>query len=177
MNEYFYETGSTQPPKSRVLIVFLLVLLIFVGGIITALGILNIKLWSAIPPQKEESISLRFSREEISTVNHFGASEPTKEEVNAGLGVDTETVSAFIRAYYSLPQGVYLPRVPDGSLADIAGILPGDILIAVDGQNITDTDNLDALLQHYKPGDTVTLTLYRDGQELSVKLTLTKENG
>lgn len=167
MNEHFYETGSTQPPKSRVLIVFLLVLLIFVGGIITALGILNIKLWSAFSPE-EEAVSLRFTREESSAVARF----PAPQSGAAGLGVDTETVSPFIRAYYRLPRGVYVPQVPEESNAAAAGILPGDILLSLDGQRITDTESLSALLRRYQAGDTVTLTIYRDNLELSTNLTL-----
>lgn len=175
MNEHFYETGSTQPPKSRVLIVLLLVLLIFSGGIITALGILNIKLWSAFSPQKKDSVSLRFSREEDHSTPQFFASGSAETGPGAGLGVVAETVSPFMRAYYNLPQGVYLSHVTEGSPADAAGILPGDILLAVDGQKITDTDTLNNLLRRYRAGDVVSLTLHREGLNRSTELTLTEE--
>ena len=175
MNDNFYETGSTQPPKSRVLVVFLLVLLIFVGGIITALGVLNIKLWRAVSPEEKDSVSLKFSRPESNTVAQF-ASPQTAGNNSVGLGVATETVSAFIRTYYHLPQGVYIPRVPSNSHAATAGIQPGDIILALDGHEITDTDTLNKLLHRYHAGDVVTLSLYRDGQDLSVKLTLIEEN-
>ena len=43
----FYETGSTRPPKSRGgLVAFLLILVIFLGGVSSALGLLNIQLLS-----------------------------------------------------------------------------------------------------------------------------------
>lgn len=175
MNEHFYETGSTQPPKSRVLTVLLLVLLIFTGGIITALGILNIKLWNAFSPQKKEAVSLRFTREESHSTPQFFASDAAETGVGAGLGIVTQTVSPFMRAYYSLPQGVFLSHVTEGSPADAAGILPGDILLAVDGQKITDTDTLSNLLCRYHAGDVMTLTLQREGQKCSAMLTVTEE--
>lgn len=177
MNEHFYETGSTQPPKSRILIVLLLVLLIFTGGIITALGLLNIRLLGGFSLGKEESVPLQFTREEHGAFTDASVPQPAQTAPNTSLGVATETVSAFIRAYYSLPAGVYIPRVPPGSPADAAGIMPGDILLAVDGQKITDTETLNNLLRRYRAGDVVTLTLHREGQKRSVKLTLTEETG
>lgn len=174
MNEYFYETGSTQPPKSRILIVIFLVLLIFVGGIVTALGILNIKLWSDLSPREDEAVSLRFTREESSTAAQFAAPEITGAPgaPGADLGFTTETVSGFLRAYYRLPQGVYIPQVTEGSHAASAGVRPGDILLAINGQQITDTDSLNKQLRRCSAGETVTLTLYRDGKELDLELTL-----
>lgn len=177
MNEHFYETGSTQPPKSRVFIVLLLVLLIFTGGIITALGLLNIRLLSVFSLGKDTSVSLQFTREESCASAEAPAPQNSETAPDASLGVATETVSAFMRAYYSLPAGVYIPRVPADSPADAAGILPGDILLAVDGQKITDTDTLNTLLRRYRAGDTVTLSLQREGQRLFATLTLTEETG
>ena len=176
MNEYFYETGNTQPPKSRVLVVLLLVLLIFAGGIITALGILNVKLWSVSSSKEEDMISLKFSPSHPAPTAQCTAPEFSESAPCTGLGIDTETVSPFIRAYYDLPQGVYLPRVPAGSSAADAGILPGDILLAIDGQRITDTHALKDILCRYHIGDVVDLTLYRDGKELTAHLTLTEES-
>lgn len=173
MNEHFYETGSTQPPKSRAWFVLLLVLLIFVSGIITSLSILNIRLWSAFSTEKEEAASLKFTREESSAAAHSPTPQTDAYTPDTRLGVATETVSAFMRVYYQLPKGVYFPRVPEGSHAEAAGILPGDILLSLDGQRITDTDTLNALLRRYRAGDVVTLTLHRDGQELSAELPLT----
>jgi serine protease Do len=171
MNENFYETGSTQPPKSRVWMVLLLVTLIFLGGIITALGVLNIKLWRVFTPEMEEAVPLSFSR-----IEAVEPTQPKKASAQADLGFSPETVSAFHRAYYGLPQGVYIPRVQRGSNAALAGILPGDILLSINGEQVTDTDTLQSIVYCYHPGDTVTLTLYRNGKELSVELVLTHGN-
>ena len=173
MNQHYYETGSTQPPKSRIWIVLLLVLLIFLGGIITGLGVLNIRLWRGFTAETEEAVPLSFSR--IST------DAPTQPQTadavpQASLGFTTETISAFHRVYYNLPQGVYIPRVQRGSAAAMAGILPGDILLSLGGAQTPDTETLEALVGLYLPGDTVDLTLYREGKEISLALVLTQGN-
>lgn len=64
------------------------------------------------------------------------------------------------------------PAVVPGSPADEAGIREGDIIVRINGQAI-DTDHpLDATLTEFAPGDTVTIELLRDGQPVTVQLTL-----
>jgi S1-C subfamily serine protease len=64
------------------------------------------------------------------------------------------------------------PAVVAGSPADQAGIREGDIITKVNDQAI-DTDHpLDATLSMYAPGDTVTISLLRDGQTVTVQLKL-----
>jgi serine protease Do len=64
------------------------------------------------------------------------------------------------------------PAVVPGSPADQAGIREGDIITKVNDQAI-DTDHpLDATLSMYAPGDTVTVSLLRDGQTVKVQVKL-----
>ena len=64
-----------------------------------------------------------------------------------------------------------------GSPADLAGILPRDILLTLDGIPVSSQDDLDRLLMDRQVGDSVTLTLYRAGQQGRVELTLTEDMG
>ena len=48
----------------------------------------------------------------------------------------------------------------------------GDVLIAVDNTEITNQLDLGRMLNHHKPGDTITLTIYRDRKKQEVKVTL-----
>ena len=55
----YWQTGSTEPPKSRGgLLALLLILIIFLCGIITVLGVLNVKLFTELNQQEEQSLSI-----------------------------------------------------------------------------------------------------------------------
>ena len=85
---------------------------------------------------------------------------------NSGwVGVELET---------DTPEGYAVTKVIPGSQAEAAGILPGDILIALNGVSIN-KDNDDALAKarkEWKPGQNVTYTIKRNGSERQVSLTL-----
>ena len=53
----------------------------------------------------------------------------------------------------------------------------GDVITQVDDQPITGADSLVATIRSYRPGDTVTVTWVRDGDEQSAKLTLDSDAG
>lgn len=59
-----------------------------------------------------------------------------------------------------------------GSPADKAGIQENDIITQINGQDISETTSLVSLLQKYKPGDTVVLTVLRKGETIKVNVTL-----
>lgn len=53
------------------------------------------------------------------------------------------------------------------------GIVPGDILLSIDGTNIQGTQNeLDTALYHYAAGDQMDIVIYRSGYTLQATLTL-----
>jgi S1-C subfamily serine protease len=64
------------------------------------------------------------------------------------------------------------PAVVPGGPADKAGIKVGDIIAKVNGQAIDGTHPLDATLSEYSPGDTIAVDLLRNGQTVTVQLTL-----
>jgi S1-C subfamily serine protease len=47
-----------------------------------------------------------------------------------------------------------------------------DVITAVDGQQLVGESDFALIVSRHKPGDTITLTVLRDGQQLSVQLTL-----
>ena len=88
------------------------------------------------------------------------------------LGLTGESLSVFYQHYYLLPSGLYINSVdPDGP-AGQAGIEPGDILLALDDQRIESQEALDRFLFNHQVGDTVTVTIYRAGQQGSANITL-----
>ncbi len=62
--------------------------------------------------------------------------------------------------------------VLSGTPAAKAGLKDGDIITAVDGQTVDDTHDLSSLIVTHNPGDTVTLTVQRGSQVLTLPLTL-----
>ena len=73
---------------------------------------------------------------------------------------------------YNMPMGAYVIDVQDGSAADKAGIQLRDIVIEVDGEKVSSTADINALMSNYKAGDTVTLTINRKGEDVKVDVTL-----
>ena len=88
------------------------------------------------------------------------------------LGFTGQTVSSFDRLYYRIPQGVCITSVESGSDAAAKGIAPGDILLQFDSTRVTDTDTLEQLLYNHETGDTVTLVIYRGGEQYALTVTL-----
>lgn len=70
------------------------------------------------------------------------------------------------------PSGQQGLAVLAGSPADQAGIKVGDIVLSVNGEEVNPDQNLAYLISKYKPGDTVSLKINRDGKEIEVKVTL-----
>ena len=68
--------------------------------------------------------------------------------------------------------GVGVVAVTSGGGAERAGLRAGDVITAVGGAQTTDTTALSQALAAAEPGDTVTVTISRDGQDRSVQVTL-----
>jgi S1-C subfamily serine protease len=68
--------------------------------------------------------------------------------------------------------GVVVGAVVQGSPAAQAGLQAGDVITAVDGQQLTDESALGELLSQHQPGDTVSLTVLRRGQQQNLQVKL-----
>ena len=66
--------------------------------------------------------------------------------------------------------------VVEGGPADAAGIKPGDIITAIDGRPITQSDELVVAIRAMAPGDDVVFTVQSDGEERDVTITLTSSD-
>ena len=93
------------------------------------------------------------------------------------LGIQGEALSNFYQRYYRLPAGLYITDVKQGSYADYYGIEPGDLLLQVDDTRILGMEDLNSVLYRHQVGDTVTVIIYRGGQQASVELLLTEDKG
>ncbi len=93
------------------------------------------------------------------------------------LGLSCEDLSAIYQRYYRLPDGLYINTVTEDSVADRAGISPGDVLMSIDGTATKDLDTYNAILYSHQAGDTVTAVIYRSGRQYSLELTLDEDQG
>ena len=86
--------------------------------------------------------------------------------------VTGKNITPIMSIYYRLPEGVYVRFIEPESGAEKAGIKAGDIVIGAAGETITNMDELNEIKNRYSAGDTLTLTIYRDGKSIDVDVVL-----
>ena len=87
------------------------------------------------------------------------------------LGIRVRGVDQEIKRFVGLPmsRGVLVMEVFDNSPCRIAGLQRGDVIVRVDGRAVKDDTMLEALLVKKRVGDTMKLTIYRDGKKMSLR--------
>ena len=93
---------------------------------------------------------------------------------HAQLGVTLVSVTSSLAQRYKLPvsSGAYLSSVSTDSAADKAGLEVGDIITKVDDTTITSASDLMIAIRKKDPGDTITVTYNRSGQEKTATVEL-----
>ena len=144
------------------------------GGLFDAtgklIGIVNAKVSDSRAEGLGFAIPVNSVLDEISDLLNYGYVKG-----RAYLGVSTQDVTLRSRDrmwYYS--QGtrcVLVEKVVTGSAAEQAGIQPGDLILKLEDKQIASGDDLSAAIGAYKPGDKATLTIQRDGKEMTVEVT------
>lgn len=91
------------------------------------------------------------------------------------LGITRQTITAQFSEMYNMPEGIYVTSVEKGSPANLAGMLPGDIIVKFDGNRISSDEEFLNLLQYYEAGTTVTVYVKRpvNGEYEQVELNIT----
>lgn len=98
--------------------------------------------------------------------------------VRAGLGCIVQGLSPEMAKSFGLDttQGALLSEINPGSAAEKAGLKAGDIVLAVDGEKVTGSADLVAKLYTHTPGETVQLTILRNGTQTTLPVTLQELN-
>ena len=86
----------------------------------------------------------------------------------SGIDLDESTV----RRYKLSTLGVYVQSVQNFSPAEKAGLQAGDIIIKADGTDILTMDELNSIKNTHEIGETMTLTINRNGSEKNITVTL-----
>ncbi len=92
----------------------------------------------------------------------------------AYLGIGMKPVTEEIAEYHNLdrPKGVLIDQVMDDSPAEKAGLKPLDIFLKLDGQEVNQSNEIQNAIALMNPGDVVTITVWRDGEEKQIRATL-----
>ncbi|PCE29514.1 S1C family serine protease [Burkholderia ubonensis] len=113
----------------------------------------------------------------VSTARTVLESIITSGSVTRGwIGVEPQDVTPEIAESFGLQQksGAIVAGVLQGGPADKAGIKPGDILVTVNGEEITDTTKLLNVVAQIKPGATTKVHVVRKGKEFDVNVVIGK---
>ena len=100
------------------------------------------------------------------------ADEITSGKLTSSAPVERATLGVSIQASPNGDSGAWVANVVSGSAADKAGLQAGDLIVGIDGQQMTSADDLSKAITGHKPGDKITLSVVRDGKTGDVSATL-----
>ena len=114
----------------------------------------------AIPAEIAAPIVEQLRRGEAIERGYLGVSiQPVSDDVASSLGI-------------SRNRGEIVQSVVAGEAADRAGVRPGDIVLSVNGRDVSPEQTLSFLVANIDPGSQATLDLIRDGQRRQVNVTV-----
>ena len=75
-------------------------------------------------------------------------------------------------AYNGAVPGVYIADLPEGGPGDAAGLMVGDMIVSMDGVEIETSDDIIGVRDSHEVGDEISVVVIRDGEEITVILTI-----
>ena len=88
------------------------------------------------------------------------------------IGIVAGSVNDEAMALYGLPSGIYVTEVSEGSDARAKGLREGDVITAVNGIHVTAVDQVNAIKEGMSVGDSITVSVYRDGETFDLDIDL-----
>jgi S1-C subfamily serine protease len=124
-------------------------------------------------PSQSNNIGFAISINQAKTV--ITALQAGKQPQLAFLGISTETVgpgSQDVPSNLSVTQGAYVTSVASSSAAANAGIRQGDVVVRIDNQAVTSSDDVINNVRRHAPGDKISVVVNRNGTEKTFTVTL-----
>lgn len=172
-----YQTGSSRPTKGQsAIITVLLMSVIFLGGIASAFGVMNVRLVYQLMEQ-ENNLSAHEddAKEDTGAYVKFyhgdgvqSADLPQDDLLERRLGFRAAEINTLYRAYMEIPSGVQVEYV----LESDCPLQEGDVLLYVDRQPLDALDDLYEAVSNADVGDTLSFDVLRVDQVLQVELTV-----
>jgi S1-C subfamily serine protease len=106
-----------------------------------------------------------------------GEGQVTPDQAFLGVSsADLPDVPDDVKANFDIDvdEGAFVTEVVPGSAADEAGLEAGDVIVAIDGDEVTESSQVRERILDKEPGDTVEITIIREGEEQTVEATLTQ---
>jgi serine protease Do len=127
-----------------------------------------------LPPAETGAVNLGFAIPADTAVSVADQLIETGEVTIPYLGVGTVPLPPEVAEQFDLPvnSGALVRTVARGSGAEEAGVRENDVITALEGAEIASYGDLFSTLRDYQPGDTVELTVARDGEERTLDVTL-----
>ena len=129
------------------------------------------------------AIPINTAKAVLADLTRFGrVKRPSLGIISYGIGPDLASQMGL-----AVDSGVLIQKVVPGGAAERAGMhggsqqayvgnmpimLGGDLIVAVDGQEVNDPQDINALMDKHQAGDTISVTLYRGRREMTLKLIL-----
>ena len=92
------------------------------------------------------------------------------------IGITVGAIPEDVSGHYDIPAGLYVSDVQENSDAQAKGVQVGDILTAVNGTPVSTTEEVSAIKDSLKVGDSMVLSLWREGEMLEVEIELMDTN-
>lgn len=169
-----YQTGVSKPKKHQSgRITVLLMAVILLGGLASALGIMNVRLLSRLTRQQDAVLPLSMessNHEHIAVRGNapYSAQASTEETMERRLGFRVQDLSQLCRKYWNLSAGLEVVSVSDSDCP----LQEGDILFSADGEKLTGTDQLYRLIDGAEAESKLKLQVLRGRQSFTVELTV-----
>lgn len=93
------------------------------------------------------------------------------------LGITYQAISSQVAQFYRIPSGLLVQGVDPESDAYAKGLRAGDTITAINGQNIESSSEVVALMAKCKAGDTIKITVYRNGHTTEMSVVLGENDG
>jgi serine protease Do len=101
-----------------------------------------------------------------------------KGRVDRGfMGVSISKITKELQPLYKRKRGVIIVNVQDNSPAKRAGVKRGDLVYAVNGREVKEPHELQHIIMSYNPNENITISIERDGDDITKELRLSNADG
>lgn len=171
--ESTYQTGAAKPRRRQnVLITLLLMLVIFLGGICSALGVMNIRLLSALYSEQKniQTLSVENADDGVAQVDiavrEMDIALQDDEILQRRLGIRVQQINELHRSYWGVSEGLAIEQ----TYGKHNELQAGDILLSVNGEALTEVSQLVRALDATPCGGRLELEVLSGRQKFTLEL-------